>query len=373
MDLARARDLFPATRRVAYLNTAAVGLASSRLTEAYAGVLETWAANGFDYVRGEAAATAARDSVARLIGASAADVALVPSVSAAAGLVAAQFLPAAPGENLVVGEQEYSSNHFPWRQLVVRGYDIRLAAFRDGGILPEEVARHADGGTRLIAVSAVQSATGHRTDLAAVSGIAREHGALLFVDASQAVGALDLTGDTPLADFMAFSDHKFLLNAGRGMGYLYIRHERQPELVPFGAGWRAGADPLGSFFGPRMVLSTTASRFDASISWLAAIGDAVCLELIEEVGAAAIHARNRLLSDRLRLGLAERGLTPQDPGPAGRSSIVTVPLAPERSEDTTARLHTHGVAAAVRAGSVRLAVHFYNDEDDVDRAVRALS
>src|ERR1700712_371160 len=212
MDFATARDLFPVTRRIAYLNTAAVGLASSRLTEAYARVLANWTANGFDYVRGEAAARAARNSVAQLIGASAADVALVPSVSAAAGLVAAQFLPAARGENLVVGEQEYSSNQFPWRQLVHRGYGIRLAAFRDGGIVPEEIARHVDGGTRLIAVSAVQSATGHRTDLAALFRIAREHGALLFVDASQAVGALDVTGDTPLADFMAFSDHKFLLN-----------------------------------------------------------------------------------------------------------------------------------------------------------------
>ena len=372
MDVATARALFPVTRRIAYLNTAAVGLASTRLTEAYARVLETWTANGFDYVRGEEAATAARNAVARLIGASAADVALVPSVSAAAGLVAAQFLPAARGENLVVGEQEYSSNHFPWRQLVVRGYDIRLAAFRDGGVVPEEIARHVDGGTRLIAVSAVQSATGHRTDLAAISGIAREHGALLFVDATQAVGALDVTEDTPRVDFMAFSDHKFLLNAGRGMGYLYIRRERQADLVPFGAGWRAGAEPLGSFYGPRMVLSETASRFDASISWLAAIGDAICLDLISEVGAAAIHARNRDLSDRLRLCLADHGLTPQDPGQAARSSIVTVPLAPERLEDTTARLRTHGVTAAVRGGSVRFAVHFYNDEDDIDRAARAL-
>src|ERR1700712_5609661 len=133
MDFATARDLFPVTRRIAYLNTAAVGLASSRLTETYTRVLETWTANGFDYVRGEAAATGARNAVARLIGASAADVALVPSVSAAAGLLAAQFLPAARGENLVVGEQEYSSNQFPWRQLVVRGYDIRLAAFRNRG------------------------------------------------------------------------------------------------------------------------------------------------------------------------------------------------------------------------------------------------
>jgi cysteine desulfurase/selenocysteine lyase len=373
MDFSKARELFPATRQVAYLNTAAVGLASTRLTETYARVLESWTANGFDYVRGEAAATAARAAVSRLIGAAAADVALVPAVSAAAGLVAAQFLPAAPDENLIVGEQEYSSNHFPWRQLAARGYDIRLAAFRDGGVLPDEVARHADGGTRLIAVSAVQSATGHRTDLAAISRIAHEHGALLFVDGSQSVGALDVAEDTSIADFMAFSDHKFLLNAGRGMGYLYIRREHQPHLVPFGAGWRAGDDPFASFFGPRMVLSETASRFDSSISWLAAIGDEMCLDLINEIGPAEIYTRNRELADHLRFRLAERGLTPHDPGPGGRTHIVAVPLPPERLDDAATRLQTHGVAAALRGGFVRFAVDFYNDEEDIERAVRALT
>src|SRR4051812_597450 len=99
MDFARARELFPATRGLAYLNTAAVGLASSRLATAYTDTVAAWASGGFDYVRGEAAASAARAAVARLIGASPDDVALVPSVSAAAGLVAASFLPAARGEN----------------------------------------------------------------------------------------------------------------------------------------------------------------------------------------------------------------------------------------------------------------------------------
>src|SRR5947209_2982857 len=54
-DRATCRELFPVTRRVAYLNTASVGLASTRLSEAYARLLETWTADGFDYVRGEAA------------------------------------------------------------------------------------------------------------------------------------------------------------------------------------------------------------------------------------------------------------------------------------------------------------------------------
>jgi selenocysteine lyase/cysteine desulfurase len=163
-----------------YLNTAAVGLGSTLLHESYREFTAQWLDSGLDFVRAEKAADRSRELFARLIGASARDVALVASVSAAAGLVAGQFTQAGPGENLVIGAQEYSSNHFPWRQL----------AFHHGGMEAEIVRHYVDGGTRLIAVSAIQTASGHRSDLAALSSIARSVGAWLFVDASQAAGAV---------------------------------------------------------------------------------------------------------------------------------------------------------------------------------------
>src|SRR5215210_2313565 len=114
-DIRTARDLFPATRNVAYFNTAATGLASTSLAEAYRRYLDQWVDQGFDLVRGDTAGEIARTAVARLIGASRDDVALIATVSGAAGLVAAQFGRARPGENLVVGEREYTSNLFAWR------------------------------------------------------------------------------------------------------------------------------------------------------------------------------------------------------------------------------------------------------------------
>jgi len=122
-DIRDARRLFPATADRAYFNTAAVGLASRRLADTYHAFIDEWAAAGLDYSRGEQAAGEARSAVARLIGADAADIALIPSVSSAAGLVAAQFGPAVPGESIVIGQREYSSNYFPWRQLAGIGWD----------------------------------------------------------------------------------------------------------------------------------------------------------------------------------------------------------------------------------------------------------
>ena len=229
-------------------------------------------------------------------------------MSSAAGLVAAQFGPAAPGENVVIGEREYSSNHFPWRQLARKGYDVRQVPFRNGGLEPEDVAQRVDGGTRLVAFSGVQSATGHRSDIAAISALAREVGAIVFVDGSQLVGALPVAEDLRHVDVLATADHKFLLNAGRGMGYCYLSPAAQERFTPINAGWRAGADPFESFFGPTMDLSPTASRFDNSISWLAAIGNRAALG--SSTSSAPTPSTPATASSRsvLRAALAECGL-----------------------------------------------------------------
>jgi selenocysteine lyase/cysteine desulfurase len=368
-----ARGLFPATAGRAYFNTAAVGLASGRLAEAYRAFIDEWAADGLDYGRGERAAGLARSAVARLIGADAADIALIPAVSAAAGLVAAQFGPAGPGESIVIGQREYSSNHYPWRLLAGKGYDVRQVPFRNGGLEPDDIARRVDGGTRLVAFSGVQSATGHRSDIAAISGLARAVGAIVFVDGSQLVGAVPVASDLRHVDVLVAPDHKFLLHAGRGMGYCYLSPAAQARFTPVSAGWRAGSSPFDSFFGPAMNLSATASRFDSSISWLAAIGNQAALAVFDDFGPGAIYARNRELTARLRAALTGIGWNPADLPAQHQSTIVSVPLGDHGAAQLLSALSEQGVICSARDGNLRLAVHFYNHEDDIERLVTALT
>jgi cysteine desulfurase / selenocysteine lyase len=370
-DVREARREFPATAGRAYFNTAAVGLASRTLDEAYRAYLDDWTASGPDWPRGEEAAQRARRRAASIMGADPSDVALIGSVSGAAGLVAAQFGPAAPGLNVVIGEREYSSNHYPWRLLTRKGYEVRQVPFRGGGLDPEDVAERIDGGTALVAFSGVQSGTGHRSDVETIAGHAREVGALVFVDGSQMVGAVPVEAALPWVDVLVAPDHKFLLHAGRGMGYCYLSPAVQERFVPVNAGWKAARVPSESFYGPGMELSETASRFDESISWVAAVANDAALSVFETFGADAIHARNRELTGLLRASLEDLGrLAPASGRPAG-STIVTVPLGDD-AEATIAALREHGVICAARDGNLRISVHFYNHEDDVERLVGAL-
>ena len=371
-DITEARHLFPATSERSYFNTASVGLASHQLARTYHDAVEEWVTEGLDFARGEQAANDARVSAARLMGADPADVALIPSVSSAAGLVAAQFGTAGPGDNVVIGDREYSSNHFPWRLLERKGYDVRQVPFRLGGLDPADVDQRVDAGTRLVAFSGVQSATGHRSDIAAISALAHEVGAVVFVDGTQMVGAVPVAEDLPHVDVLATTDHKFLLNAGRGMGYCYLSRAVQERFTPVNAGWRAGADPFTSFFGPTMELSPTASRFDSSISWLAAFGNRTSLEIFDQFGTDAVHTRNRDLEDQLRSALAGAGWEPLALPRGNRSTILSVPLGDLEPARVVESLSEKRVVAAARDGALRFSVHLYNHEDDIDRLVTVL-
>lgn len=373
VDVREARTLFPATEASAYFNTAAVGLASQELTSVYHRYVDEWSESGLDYVRGEAAAETARTSVAALVGADRSDIALIASVSAAAGLVAAQFGPASSAQNVVIGEREYSSNHFPWRLLADKGYEVRQVPFRNGGLEPDDIARHVDSGTQLVAFSGVQTASGHRSDIPAISELARSVGALVFVDGSQMVGALPIAAELECIDVLATSDHKFLMNAGRGIGYCYLSPETQDRFTPVNAGWKAGNVPFESFFGPTMDLSSTASRFDNSISWLAAIGDEAALSVFDSFGSDVIFRRNSELADLLQSALAEIGRAPIDLPVANRSTIVSVPLGDADAAELLSQLKRRGIVCSARDGNLRLAIHFYNHEDDIDQITTALT
>jgi selenocysteine lyase/cysteine desulfurase len=237
---------------------------------------------------------------------------------------------------------------------------------------PDEVARYVDSGSVLVAFSAVQTATGHRSDIAAISAVARSAGAVVFVDGSQLVGALPVAGDLRHVDVLAAADHKFLMNAGRGLGYCYLSREIQSRFTPTNAGWKAGRIPLQSFFGPEMELSDTASRFDNSISWLAAIGNEAALSVFDLYGIETVFARNVELAARLRDSLSDIGRPVLELANLNRSTIVAVPLEGADPQPLLAGLKERGITCSARDGNLRLAVHFYNHENDIERLTGAL-
>lgn len=369
MNVAEIRALFPGLQDTIYLNTATMSVGCAPAKAAYERAVDRWAAGRFDWMEAERAGEDARTMFAQIVGARPEEVAIVPAVSMAAGIVAANMPPGKRGENILVAENEFSSNYFPWLLLRERGYEVRAVPSTGDGPSAEAYGELADAGTRLVAVSAVHSPTGYQTDLAALSEVAGRSAAWFFVDACQAAGAVPLDVVRDKVDFLAAASHKFLLGA-RGMGYLFVRQGLLERIRPILPGWKAARKPLESFYGPAMDLSPTASQLDTSLVWFAALAEQAALGIFRQFGIQALLDRNAQLSRRLHDALVTRGSGVRPYPPRHRSTIVSVPVAD--TDAAMARLRTANVVASVRAGRVRLSVHFYNREEEIDRVATLL-
>jgi len=328
-----------------YLNTASFGLPPLPAWEALQEALDDWRTGRTSWEQWGEATEAARGSFARLVGVEPSTVAVGATVSGLVGLVASS-LP--QGSRVLAPEVEFTSTLFPFLVQSHRGISVRT-------VPAAELADAIDETTDVVVFSAVQMATGEVADLAAIATSSRSHGALTLVDATQACGWLPLDGYA--FDIVVAAGYKWLLSP-RGTAYMAVAPERLAGIVPAAAGWFAGEDVHASYFGPPLRLAGDARRLDTSPAWHSWVGAAPALELIEEIGVAAIHAHDLGLANRFREGLGME---------AADSAIVFVDV-PGAQE----RLERAGIRAAVRNGRVRTSWHLYNTEEDVSAALAAL-
>jgi selenocysteine lyase/cysteine desulfurase len=240
----------------------------------------------------------------------------------------------------------------------------------DGSIPPERFAEAIDERTALVCCTTISYRTGHRHDVAAIARLAHEAGALCLADSYQAVGAIDLDARALGVDFVTGGTVKYLL-ASAGLGFLYVRADLLPGLLPTQTGWFADEDIF------RMDISdyspaADARRFDAGTPPVPNIYAGVAgMSIIEEAGTAAIEEHIGGLATRLIGGLEDIGAvvpTPRDP--ARRGPLVTV-----RSTDVRRlvdRLAAEKIVCSERDSNLRIALHLYNVEEDVDRLLDAL-
>ncbi|SEH01283.1 Selenocysteine lyase/Cysteine desulfurase [Nonomuraea solani] len=338
MDIATAAKLWDAAP--GWLNTASYGLPPRPAFEELQAVLTEWRHGSSDWKPWDASVGRSRAAFARLIGAPVADVSVGASLSQIMSTVATA-LP--PRGKVVVPEIEFTSNLFPWAVAA----DVRT-------VPADRVAEAIDGDTAAVAFSLVQSATGYVAPLQDIVAAAREHGALVIADGSQACGWLPVGVEG--VDVLACAAYKWLM-APRGAAFGYLSPRVRERMRPLAANWYAGADEGGSYYGPPLRLADDARAFDLSPAWFCYVGAAPALELLGEIGVERIREHNVALANRFRAGL---GLEPSD------TAIVSVDAPGER-------LEAAGIRAAVRAGRVRASFHIYTTTDDVDRALDVLT
>lgn len=336
-------------RDTVWLNTATLGLPPHRVVRAVQETLTDWQVGRADPDRFDEAVERARAGYADLVGVGVDAVAIGSQASVLVGMVASS-LPA--GSEVLTARGEFTSVTFPFHARAAATGDVEVREV-DLDALAEQVRPS----TTWVAVSAVQSADGSMVDTEALREACRRTGTRVLLDTTQAAGWLPVQAAE--WDVTVCSGYKWLLNP-RGTAYLTVTPDLGDALVPTGAGWYAGQDRWSSIYGAPLRLASNARRFDTSPAWFSWVGAAPALEMLNAVGAPALHEHAAGLADRFRVGT---GLPP------GPSAIVSC----EVDAAGTAAMVRAGIVGATRAGRLRLSFHVSTTESDVDLAIEALT
>jgi selenocysteine lyase/cysteine desulfurase len=320
-----------------------------------------------------------RPMFARLINASPDEIGFIPNTSSGENLVV-EALDLAPGrDNVVTDGLHFEGALVHLMERKKRGLDVRVVMPREGRIHLADMEKVIDRRTRLVEVSHVAMYNGFQHDLKAVCDLAHAHGALVYADVIQGVGAVPLDVRATGLDFAATSTYKWLMG-DFGLGFLYVKASlldrlRRPhwsyESAPDVAFHWSPTDPAapkaiaytpGAGAGPFARVGTVASSVAAAL--------AVSLPYIERLGVANIEAHRVPLVRKLQAEMPRLGFIPQTPAES-TSPIVT--FAHRDMAGLTKKLTAAKLDVRVAEHWLRIAPSVYNDMADIDRLLDALS
>jgi selenocysteine lyase/cysteine desulfurase len=355
------RARFPVFERKVYANSCSQGALSDAVRAAYEEYLDGWDQHGAEWGHWVERSETMRAQFADLLDVDADEVAIQTSVSAAVSAFVSGLDFRGERNRIVISEYE-----FPAIGQIAHAQELRGAEVVHVEAEPEAYAAAVDERTALVGATFVSFRTGRRHDVEAVNGIAREHGALMLVDAYQGVGALPLRA-ADAADVVVGGTVKYLL-ASAGLAYMYVSEDvrrRQPTQT----GWFADEDIFEMQI-QRYRPHPSARRYDAGTPPVPSIyGGVAGVGIVQEAGVAAIEAHIAGLVRRLIDGCAELGAHVVDP--AGSSPLVCI-----RSTDAPALvdvLAAEDIVASERDSNLRVSFHLYNTDDDVDAVLAGLA
>jgi selenocysteine lyase/cysteine desulfurase len=368
------RHLFELPEAVAYLNCAYMSpllkRAAAAGAEAIARKCQPWKISAADFFSDS---ERARALFARLLGATAEDIAIVPAASYGLAIAAAN-LPLGPGERVLVLAEQFPSNVYTWCELAGHsgGEVLTIERPSDGGWTAAVLAG-LDERVRIVALPHCHWIDGGLLDLIAISKRCRAVGSALVLDVTQSLGALpfDLAAIRP--DFLVCSGYKWLLGP-YSLGYLYVAPQHQGGR-PLEQNWivREGSEDFARLIDYRARHQPGARRFDVgerSNFALLPVSITALEQLLAwevEAIAASLAARTAAIAERAAtLGLRST--------PAGRRAghYLGLRFPVGLPAGLPERLAKEQVYVSLRGDSLRVTPHLYNDEADIERLFAVL-
>ncbi len=368
------RDEFPILARSTYLVSNSLGAMPRAVPERLAEYARQWGERG---VRAWAEGwwrmpETVGDVVAPLLGASAGEVVMVPTVTQAMSTVLSALDFPAARNRVVMTALDFPSVRYAYDALAPRlGAEIVVVPSVDGiGIATERMLAAIDERTRLVAISHVFFKSAFINDAAAIIRRAHEVGALVALDAYHSVGVIPVDVHALGVDFLAGGVLKWLCG-GPGGCFLYVAPGVRDQLEPAFTGWQAHRAPFA--FDPAMQYA------DGIWRWLGGTPAVPALfagiegpRLVHAAGMDAVRAKSVRQTARLVALADARGWrvhAPRDPAARGGTVAFDVPHGAEVAQ----ALLADDVVIDFRPGAgIRVAPHFYTTDAEVEKVAEAI-
>ena len=378
----KSAELFPVKREMAYLSHCGIAPLYSRAAEEIASFSNARTRKGVapveDYGR---ILSSLRSSVARLTGGSPENVSFMKNTAEAMSIIANGY-PLSEGDEIISYVHEYPSNHYPW--LVQQRRGVRLVLLDDtdpiGDLAPgrprgwsmDDLERATTDRTRLVAISHVQFTSGYAANLAELGEFCHQRGIDLVVDVAQSLGALPVRPDQWRVSAMAGSGWKWLLGpVGSGIMYTSPQFRAKLDMVLTGANIVVqGTDYLDHTWnlledGRRFEYSTVQLSYAAALD--RSVSEVFCRYDPEDVRAEIFGLQDVFLSH-----LDTKRYRPVVFAPEHRSGILAL-VTEDDLDGVIAALAPLDICVSARGGYLRIAPHFYNDDDEMIRVADALN
>lgn len=384
-DITRARRETPGCDHVLHFNNAGAALMPGPVVQAVTEHLQAEALHG-GYEAAELAHAAVEhvyDAIAALLHCERDEVAVVENATRAWDM-AFYALRFQPGDRILTAAVEYASNYIAYLQVAAKSGAVVevIPSDETGQVSVPALEQMLDERVKLIAITHVPTNGGLVNPAAAIGHVARRAKIPYLLDACQSVGQMPIDVQAIGCDMLSATGRKYL-RGPRGTGLLYVRRERVEQLEPpfldvHAATWTA-AD--------RYEIRRDARRFENwETSYAGKLGLGAAVDYALAWGLASTWARIRELAGALRGRLGGiPGVSLCDLG-AQQCGIVTFTVAGWEAAEVQRRLAEQGinVSFSTVAGTrldmerrglqsvVRASVHYYNDEEEVERFCRAI-
>jgi selenocysteine lyase/cysteine desulfurase len=339
--------------------------------------VEEWRDRGTYWEKWLPAIMESRKLFGKLIGAEAEQIACTANVTTALAAVATG-MKYKPDGNIVITEMNFPTNIYMWHLRRRHGYakEVRMLKQTDGRVPLEEFEKAVDDSTSIVSFDYVSHLSGCRQQVREIAEIGHRHGALVLVDAFQALGAIPIDVRRDGVDILVSGSYKWLMGP-HSVAYIYVRRDLIPEFSPTVTGWWGVKDTVVSraaegpdFFDRPFNLSDaipsdSASRFEwGTPSVVAVMGAKAALEFCIKYQAPSHYDRILKHTDRIINGLKALGRKIASPlQPEHRSGIV-VYRSPHPYE-AVVRFADKGISVSGGYQGIRVSPHYYNTDEEI--------